>query len=83
VPAFATFTDGLDVYVDDLELELHYVGPAHTTNDAVVWIPERRLAVHRPGFPRRPHRRVRARERVRRRVCGPEALDAIFADSPE
>ena len=43
VPAFATFTDRLDVYVDDLKLELHYVGPAHTTNDAVVWIPERRL----------------------------------------
>lgn len=33
----------LDVYVDDLKLELHYVGPAHTANDAVVWIPERRL----------------------------------------
>jgi cyclase len=43
VPAFATFTDRLDVYVDDLKLELHYVGTAHTTNDVVVWIPERRL----------------------------------------
>jgi len=43
VPAFVTFTDRLDIYVDDLKLELHYVGPAHTTNDVVVWIPERRL----------------------------------------
>lgn len=43
VPAFATFTDRLNVYVDDLKLELPYVGPARTTNDVVVWIPERRL----------------------------------------
>ena len=43
VPAFATFTVRLDVYVDDLSLELHYVGPAHITNDVVAWIPGRRL----------------------------------------
>jgi cyclase len=43
VPAFATFADRLDLYVDDLKLELHYVGPAHTTNDVVAWVPERRL----------------------------------------
>ena len=43
VPAFVTFSDRLDIYVDDLKLELHYVGPAHTSNDVVVWIPERRL----------------------------------------
>jgi cyclase len=42
-PAFVTFTDRLDVYVDDLKVELHFVGPAHTTNDVVAWIPERRL----------------------------------------
>jgi cyclase len=42
-PAFTTFTDRMDIYVDDLKLELHYVGPAHTTNDVVVWVPERRL----------------------------------------
>jgi glyoxylase-like metal-dependent hydrolase (beta-lactamase superfamily II) len=88
VPAFATFTDRLDVYVDDLKLELHYVGPAHTTNDAVVWIPERRLMFSGdiafnggtpfivPGVPRRPHRRVRARERVRRRAHRPRVTAA-------
>ncbi len=43
VPAFVTFTDRLDIHVDDLKLELHYVGPAHTSNDVVVWVPERRL----------------------------------------
>ena len=42
-PPFITFQDRLDLFVDDLRLELHYMGPAHTTNDTVVWIPERRL----------------------------------------
>src|SRR5579859_800630 len=41
-PPFVTFDDTLTVWVDDLRLELHYIGtPAHTTNDVVVWIPER------------------------------------------
>ena len=42
-PPFITFQDRLDLYVDGLKLELHYMGPAHTTNDVVVWIPDRRL----------------------------------------
>lgn len=42
-PPFVTFQDRLDLYVDDLKLELHYMGPAHTTNDVVVWLPEREL----------------------------------------
>ena len=42
-PPFITFQDRLDLFVDDLRLELHYMGPAHTTNDTVLWIPERRL----------------------------------------
>ena len=42
-PPFVTFQQRLDLYVDDLKLELHYMGPAHTTNDVVVWFPERRL----------------------------------------
>jgi cyclase len=41
---FVTFTDRLDVHVDDLLVELHYIGtPAHTTNDVVAWIPERKV----------------------------------------
>jgi cyclase len=40
---FITFQDRLDLFVDDLKLELHYMGPAHTTNDVVVWLPERKL----------------------------------------
>lgn len=42
-PPFVTFEDRLTVYVDDLRLEVMFVGPAHTTNDVVVWLPERRL----------------------------------------
>ena len=42
-PPFITFQDRLDLFVDDLKLELHYMGPAHTTNDVVVWLPGRRL----------------------------------------
>jgi cyclase len=42
-PPFVTFRDRLNLYVDDLRVELLYVGPAHTTNDIVAWVPERRL----------------------------------------
>jgi len=43
-PPFLTFRDGIDLYVDDLRCEVRHLGsPAHTTNDAVVWIPERRV----------------------------------------
>jgi cyclase len=38
-----TFSDRMAVWVDDLKLELIYVGPAHTTNDVVVWLPERKV----------------------------------------
>lgn len=43
VPPGVTFEDRLDVYVGDLKLELHYVGPAHTVSDIVVWVPERKV----------------------------------------
>jgi cyclase len=42
-PPFVTFRDRLNLYVDDLQVELIHVGPAHTTNDVVAWIPARRL----------------------------------------
>lgn len=41
-PPFVTFTDQLAVYSGDLRAEVRHVGlPAHTTNDSIVWIPER------------------------------------------
>ena len=42
-PPFVTFDERLNVYVDDLKIELIFVGPAHTTNDIVAWIPDRKL----------------------------------------
>lgn len=43
VPPMVTFTNRISVHVDDLEIELTHLGPAHTTNDVVAWIPERRV----------------------------------------
>lgn len=43
-PPFVTFDRRLDVYVDDLKVELiHLTAAAHTTNDVVAWIPEHRV----------------------------------------
>jgi cyclase len=43
-PPFVTFETRLNVFVDDLLVELHHLGTAaHTTNDVVAWIPERRV----------------------------------------
>jgi cyclase len=47
-PPSVTFTERMTIWVeqdaDVVELELLYVGPAHTTNDVIVWAPERRVA---------------------------------------
>lgn len=41
-PPFLTFTEGVTLWSGDLRCEVKYVGsPAHTTNDSIVWIPER------------------------------------------
>ncbi len=41
---FVTLEHRLNVYVDDLLVELHHFGTAaHTTNDVVAWIPERKV----------------------------------------
>jgi cyclase len=43
-PPFVTFEDRLNLYVDDLLVELHHFETAaHTTNDVVAWIPERQV----------------------------------------
>jgi cyclase len=43
-PPFVTFEHRLEVFVDDLEVQLqHFGSAAHTTNDVVAWIPERRV----------------------------------------
>jgi len=41
-PPFLTYSDKVTLYSDDLRCEVRYVGtPAHTTNDSIVWLPER------------------------------------------
>ncbi len=42
-PPTITFKDRMTVWVDELELQLIFIGPAHTSNDVAVWIPERKL----------------------------------------
>lgn len=40
-PPFLTFTDRLTLWSDELRCQVVYCGgPAHTTNDVVVWIPD-------------------------------------------
>jgi cyclase len=38
-----TFEERLGLWSDELKVELIFVGPAHTTNDIVAWIPERKV----------------------------------------
>ncbi|HEY2689792.1 MAG TPA: MBL fold metallo-hydrolase [Streptosporangiaceae bacterium] len=41
-PPFITFTNEIALHAGDLRAQVRYVGtPAHTTNDSIVWIPER------------------------------------------
>lgn len=41
-PPFLTYREAITIWADDLPCEVRHVGiPAHTTNDSIVWIPER------------------------------------------
>jgi cyclase len=41
-PPFVTFTDEIAVHLGDLRAQVRHVGTAaHTTNDSIIWIPER------------------------------------------
>ena len=43
-PPFLTYREGVTLWVDDLRCEVTHVGTAaHTTNDSIVWLPERRV----------------------------------------
>lgn len=42
-PPTVTFRDRLNVYAGELEIQLIHLGPAHTNNDVIAWIPERKL----------------------------------------
>ncbi|WP_211323093.1 MBL fold metallo-hydrolase [Amycolatopsis palatopharyngis] len=38
-----TYENGVTLYVGDLRAELIHIGLAHSTNDTVVWVPERKV----------------------------------------
>jgi len=40
---FVCFEQRLQLYVDDRRVELDFVGPAHTTNDVIAWLPQDRV----------------------------------------
>lgn len=42
-PPSVTFEDRLNLYLDDLKVELIHIGPAHTTNDVIAWVPDRKV----------------------------------------
>ncbi len=42
-PPTITFNDRMELNFDDLKIELIFMGPAHTTNDIVAWLPQRKL----------------------------------------
>ncbi len=43
-PPSLTFKDAVTLWADDLACEVRHVGgPAHTTNDSVVWLPDRNV----------------------------------------
>ena len=43
VPPAVTFRDAVTVFAGQQRLEVIHVGPAHTTNDSVIWIPDKRI----------------------------------------
>jgi cyclase len=42
-PPTVTFADRLTLWVDDLRIEALSMGPAHTTSDAILWVPGRKV----------------------------------------
>jgi cyclase len=40
-PPSVTFADRLELWVDELRMDIVYVGPAHTPSDVVCWLPDR------------------------------------------
>jgi cyclase len=42
-PPTLTFEDSISIWCDDVRARVRYVGPAHTSNDVIVWVADRRL----------------------------------------
>ena len=44
-PPTVTFRESLTLWVDELEIQAWYVGPAHTNSDVVLWLPARKVLI--------------------------------------
>jgi cyclase len=44
-PPTVSFRDRLTLWVDELEIRVWHVGPAHTTSDVVLWLPARKVLI--------------------------------------
>lgn len=44
-PPTVAFSDRLTLWVDDLEIQMWHVGPAHSTSDVVLWLPARKVLI--------------------------------------
>lgn len=42
-PPDFTFSERMTLHLDEIPIDLEYVGPAHTSNDVTVWLPEQRV----------------------------------------
>lgn len=42
-PPTVTYRDGLTLHVGSIRAELEHIGPAHTSNDTVVWLPAQKV----------------------------------------
>jgi cyclase len=42
-PPTVVFQNWMAIYIEELRVELVFVGPAHTSNDVIVWLPDRRV----------------------------------------
>lgn len=43
VPPSLTYHESLTIHIGSIQAELVHIGPAHTSNDTVVWLPEQRV----------------------------------------
>jgi cyclase len=42
-PPDVTFSDRMTLHLDDAHIELRYAGPAHTSNDVIVWLAQEKI----------------------------------------
>jgi cyclase len=82
-PPFLTYSDAVTLHAGELLCQVRHVGtPAHTTNDSIVWLPERSVLfsgdlIFNGGTPFLLTGSVEGTIDVLRRVIGPLAAETI------